>query len=112
MSGPCCNSASNPGIFVVNSGTFALNGNFTFYGIVYALNAQGAVGCVPACPVSLDGTAAIRGGVHIDGSGGLSAGSSKINIVYDDFAYQKVESYGAASLVQNKWREIPPRLGA
>ena len=54
----------------------------------------------------------IRGGVQIGGTdpasqqGCLSAGSAKLNILFDDFAYHAVASYGAANLVQNRWREI------
>jgi hypothetical protein len=107
--GPCCNTATKPGVFIVNNGRFSMSGNQTFYGVIYAVNAQNAVGCTPACPVSLTGTVSVRGGVHVGGAGAIMAGSSKVNLMFDDFAFGKVESYGAASLVQNKWREIKRR---
>jgi hypothetical protein len=104
------NSPTSPGLFIVNSGTISLTGNNTYYGVIYALNAQHAA--PPNCPVSLSGTVGIRGGVQIGGTdsasqqGCLSAGSSKVNIMFDDYAFNAVQSYGAANLVQNRWREI------
>ena len=41
-------------------------------------------------------------------NGTFVAGSSHVNLVFDDFAFSKVKSYGAAHLVQNKWREFVP----
>jgi hypothetical protein len=110
--GACCNSPTRPGVFIVANGSFSLNGNLTYHGVVYALNRQGAVACVPGCPVAVGGTAMVRGGVHVDGQGGFLAGSSKVNVVYDDFPYNRVRSYGAVTLVQNRWREIVARPGA
>jgi len=102
--GSTFNSSSQPGMFIVNNGTFALNGNSAFYGVIYAADAQGTSGAV----VTVGGTASIQGGVLIDGSGQLVAGSSKINISFDDYAFSAVQSYGAAHIVQNKWRELTP----
>ena len=56
--------------------------------------------------VSLNGTSAIQGSVAIDGAGGLLAGSSGVNVVYDPFAFSKIVSYGNAGIIQNTWREI------
>jgi hypothetical protein len=105
------NSPDDPGMLIINRGTVSLNGNQTFYGVIYAQNAQGAVGCDPACPVQLNGTVAVQGGVQVAGQGGVDAGSSKVNIMFDPAAFDAVQSFGAATLVQNKWREIVPRPG-
>lgn len=100
--GACCNTAEEPGIFIVKNGTFSLGGNLEFRGIVYALNQQGSTGDV----VMLGGTAAIHGGVLVDGNGGVSAGASGTNIVFDPRPFDGARSFGTAGIVQNTWREI------
>jgi len=44
--------------------------------------------------------------VVIDGAGGLSAGSSRQNLVYDPGASGGLVGFGTAGLVQNTFREI------
>lgn len=102
--GPCCNSAASPGVFIVNNGTLALNGNIVFHGLVYMPNRGNNSGWV----VTLGGTAAIQGAVSIDGPGGLSAGSSSVNVVYDPNVFNKVKGHANAGIIQNTWREITP----
>ena len=89
-------------MLIINNGTYSLNGNATFYGVVYAINAQNSSGLV----VSVHGNATITGGVLIDGNGTFDAGSSKENLVFDDNAYGAVKSYGTAGMIQNTWREL------
>jgi hypothetical protein len=101
--GPCCNSAANPGLLIIARGSLSLNGNIVFHGIVYNHNAQGSSDFL----VSLNGTAAVEGSVAIDGNGGLMAGSSAVNVVFDPYVFGKVISYGNAGIIQNTWREIP-----
>jgi Tfp pilus assembly protein PilX len=96
------NSATNPGLLIVNNGTLSLGGTVAFYGLVYGVNPQATSGTV----VRLQGNASIQGGVAVDGNGGVVAGSSKLNITFDDGAYQAVKSYGTSSIVQNTFREI------
>lgn len=105
------NSPTSPGMYIVNWGSLHLLGNQIFYGVIYAANAQNAVGCNPGCPVELGGTTLVRGGIQVSGQGGVLAGSSGMNVMADDYAFNSVVSYGAASIVQNKWREIVPRAG-
>ena len=100
--GPCCNTASSPGIFIVVNGTLYLGGNLTFYGVVYGVNQQGSSGNV----ISLGGNATIQGSAAVDGAGRVHAGSNKVNIVYDERAFNGLRSYGAAGIVQNTWREL------
>jgi Tfp pilus assembly protein PilX len=97
------NTLSQPGMVIFNNVNVDLRGNAVFYGLIYAANPP-LVG--PA--VNLGGNIAVVGGVSIDGNGQLVAGSSKINLIYDDDAFNRVQSYGAAHLVQNKWREFVP----
>jgi hypothetical protein len=103
------NSPTDPGMLIINNGTISMDGNRIFYGVIYAQNAQGAVGCNPDCPVHLSGTVAVQGGVQVAGLGAVDAGSSKVNIMFDPYAFNAVTSYGAATVVQNKWREIVHR---
>jgi hypothetical protein len=98
------NTSADPGFLVIATGTLSLGGNFTYYGVVYAANLQASTGNV----VSLGGTSQINGAVAVDGGGGVSAGSSKANIVYDPNAFNAVQGYASAGLVQGTWREIAP----
>ncbi|MEX2196451.1 MAG: hypothetical protein WD844_14295 [Thermoleophilaceae bacterium] len=100
--GACCNTEAAPGIFIVKDGTFSLGGNLEFRGIIYALNQQESSGHV----ISLQGTSAILGAAMVDGNGGISAGSSGTNIVFDPAAFDGAKSFGTAGIVQNTWREI------
>jgi Tfp pilus assembly protein PilX len=108
VEGPCNlsgggNSATTPGFLVVVNGTYALGGNSTFYGVVYAVNQQNSSGAV----VSLSGTAEIQGSVIVDGPGGILAGASKTNIVYDARALSLVRGFAGASIARNTWRIVP-----
>jgi hypothetical protein len=58
--------------------------------------------------VTLGGDVSIFGSIVIDGPGGLSAGSSKVNLVYDPNAVTGGRTVGTAGLVQNTFREIRP----
>jgi hypothetical protein len=50
----------------------------------------------------------IQGGVAVEGNGGVSAGSSKLNIVYDPGAVANLTGYGrSAQIAQNTFRELP-----
>lgn len=100
--GPCCNSAAAPGIFVIANGTLALGGNTRYHGIVYLANQQQSDQVV----LSITGTAAVDGAVAVDGSGGVFAGASAVNITYDSTAYNRLSGYGTAGIIQNTWREI------
>jgi hypothetical protein len=87
---------------IVNNGTFSLNGNINFWGVVYCVNAQGSTGDV----ISLGGTASIEGVAAVDGNGGILAGASGVNIQYQSGASSAVRSYGTVGIVQNTWREL------
>ena len=97
------NSQSVPGIVVINNGTLTLGGGSTFYGILYAHNAQDSTGDV----ITLTGTTQIFGGIMIDGPGRLQAGSSKVNLVYDPAAADNAHVIADGAIVRNSWRELP-----
>jgi hypothetical protein len=99
----CCNTATNPGLFVIENGTFQIGGNIEFFGIVYGVNRQNSTGPV----VTTQGTSLIKGGVMVDGDGKVQAGSSGMNIDYVATPFENVRAAGTAGVVQNTWREVP-----
>jgi hypothetical protein len=103
--GPCsggANSASAPGILLINSGAFSIGGNSVFYGIVYCVNATNLTGDV----ISLGGTSLIKGAAVVDGPGGISAGSSAVNLVWDPNAFNVVKMTASVAILANSWREL------
>ena len=101
-------SPTSPGILVLAEGGVAFAGTTKFYGVIYALNRLGYGS--DTWLVDLGGNTEITGRIFVDGWAGISAGSSKVNINYEDFnsVEQDFTSYGTASIVQNSWREIVP----
>jgi hypothetical protein len=101
------NTSAKPGMVLLNHGTLTLGGNITFYGILYAANVNSSptnAGNI----ISLTGTATIQGAIMVEGPGGVLAGSSSINIVYDPNAAQSLYGYGdSAAIAQNSYRELP-----
>ena len=115
------NTPANPGMVVLNHGTLALGGNITYYGVLYAANVnplaaaydnrpcqEAPAGSAPSCIISLTGTATIQGAILVEGPGGVLAGSSKINVVYDPKAAESLYGYDdSAAIAQNSYRELP-----
>jgi hypothetical protein len=97
------NSANAPGVLVFMRGTLSLTGNGVFYGLVYAGNRQNSTGAV----ISINGTAAIQGSIAVDGPGGVSAGSSRTNVVFDQRAFALLQALANATMVPNTWRQLP-----
>ncbi len=107
---PCCNSPESPGLLIIGDGKVEIGGSLVFYGIIYHLNLAGSA---DADLVKIQGTAAVQGGVFVDGPGGVTVGSSggnpdtsKANLVFDENAFSGVSSYGNAGVLQNSWREV------
>jgi hypothetical protein len=101
----CCNTRANPGLFVLERGSVDFGGNIEFWGVVYHANLDNSSN---ERLVETSGTSAIRGGVLVDGNGGVYAGSSGDNIVYNAFSFDDIKAVGTAGVVQNTWREIVP----
>jgi Tfp pilus assembly protein PilX len=98
------NSVTAPGLVVVNNGTLDIRGNVQFFGVIYAANQQQATSDV----ITLGGTATIQGAIGVEGQGGVLAGSSKLNIVYDPDATANLFGFGStAEVSQNTFRELP-----
>ena len=103
--GPCeggANSPTAPGILIVNSGTYSIGANDVFYGIVYCVNTTNLSGDV----ISIGGTAMIKGAAVVDGPGGISAGSSAVNLVWDPNVFSVVEATASVAILANSWREL------
>jgi len=99
------NTAQKPGYVVIARGTIGnINGNAEFHGILYHANLDNLTGNV----ITLSGNVSIFGSIVIDGPGGLSAGSSKVNLVYDPNVINGFKAFGTAGIVQNTFREISP----
>jgi type II secretory pathway pseudopilin PulG len=97
------NSPSAPGYVVIARGAMGkINGTATFYGIIYHANLDNSCSDL----VTLDGNVSVYGSIVIDGCGGLSAGSSKVNLVYDPNVFDDFKALGTAAIVQNTFREI------
>ena len=82
----CCNTSANPGLYILERGTVDFGGNIEFWGVVYNANLDNSSS---ERLVETSGTSAIRGGVLVDGAGGVYAGSSGDNIVYNAFAFER-----------------------
>jgi len=73
-----------------------------FYGIVYCVNAGNLTGDV----ISLGGTSMIKGAAVVDGPGGISAGSSAVNLVWDPNVFNVVQTTASVAILANSWREL------
>lgn len=99
------NSMNAPGITVFGSGKLTISRNRTFYGVVYMLNRSNST---DFDVFVLHANSKLVGRVFVDGGGGVTVGSSKENLWYEDFkdAPLQMSVYGTAGVVQNSWREI------
>lgn len=112
IKGPCAvsigagtvvNSSTAPGALIIENGTLTMSGNGLFYGLVYCVNQQNSSGTV----ITISGTATIQGSVAVDGAGGVSAGSSKTNLIYDPRAAALLKGSSGAAVVKNTFRALP-----
>jgi Tfp pilus assembly protein PilX len=101
------NTAAKPGVVVIGKGKIYLLGNAIFYGLLYHANLDPAH--ETEVLIDLGGNCTVVGAVSVDGPGGVYAGSSKTNIVFDGNVFTNFEGlnrYGTASIVPNTFREI------
>ena len=99
------NSPARPGLLIVERNGIQFGGNFTYHGIVYAVNASTPPSSADL--VSLQGRSTIEGAVLIDGPGGLMAGSDKSNVIYNPNAFADLSAFGDGTVVRSTWRELP-----
>lgn len=112
IEGPCnisltgngqINTATAPGALILINGTFSIGGNVDFYGFLYARNAQNSSGSV----INVQGNGSLQGIVTVDGNGGVTAGSSKTNIIYDPRGTTIAAGSGGATVAKTTWRQLP-----
>jgi Tfp pilus assembly protein PilX len=96
------NTKEKPGFLVIGKGTIYLLGTTNFYGVIYHANTDNSSNTL----VDLNGNTQVTGAIAIDGAGGLMAGSSKENVIYDPNVILGLTATGTASIVQNTFREI------
>jgi hypothetical protein len=89
-------------------GSLSFGGNIEFHGLVYVPNVNPSGGwCSSQAVVTTQGTSLIKGGVIVDGPGGIVSGSSGLNIQFNPNAFDNIRTTGTAGVVQNTWREVP-----
>ncbi len=110
VEGPCTLSFTggeankgSPGFLVLYNGTLSIAGNATFWGGVYAVNAQKSNKEV----VSSQGIGGVVGTIAVDGLGTVKLGSSAPNLVYDPTALNALKTYGGAAPTPNTFRVLP-----
>jgi hypothetical protein len=104
----CCNTSAAPGLIILEKGKIEISGNIECWCVIYHANVDNSSA---NDLVETSGTSAIYGGVIVDGAGGVYAGSSGDNIVYNAFSFDNITAAGTAGVVQNTWREIIPSGG-
>lgn len=107
------NSSTSPGAVVIATGTLTLQGNVTYYGIIYAANGQGTMPSSPPCTASYQntvittlGTALIQGAVFIDKCGTYSAGASATNLIFDPSGLSGLKALTTPALAKNTFRVL------
>jgi hypothetical protein len=104
----CCNTIAKPGLLIMKCGSLSFGGNIEFHGLVYVPNVSSSgTWCSSGAVVTTQGTSLIKGGVIVDGPGGILSGSSGLNIQFNPNAFDNLRTTGTAGVVQNTWREIP-----
>jgi hypothetical protein len=100
------NTESRPGVVIVNRGSIVIDGGATFYGLIYHANADNSADAL----IDLGGNVSVFGSIQVAGRGGVYAGSSKVNLVFNPNYLEGIRTFGTAGIVQNSFREI--RAGA
>jgi Tfp pilus assembly protein PilX len=112
-SGPACaplslsgNTVNNPIILVIAQGSaqgsLNLTGNAAFYGLVYAANTNNVTNSL----INLSGCAHIQGLVAVDGDGGVTVGSCKNNLVFDNSILPSLQTFGGVTVATNSFRAL------
>jgi Tfp pilus assembly protein PilX len=96
------NTSAKPGFLAIAKGNITINGDATYYGVIYHANVDNSTAPV----VTLGGNVSINGSIVVDGAGGIYAGSSKVNIIWNPNVFNNISAFGTAGIVQNTFREI------
>lgn len=104
-----------PGIIIMGDGTLRFNGNISYFGVIYMVNASGTTPSSGVCtpghqngPVFMvHGTGSIYGSIFVDKCGTVDAGSSAYNVIFDSRAFNAATAYASPTLAKNTFRIIP-----
>jgi len=104
-----------PGMIIMGDGTLTFNGNISYFGVIYMVNASGTTPASGACtaaqqngPVfTVHGTGSIYGSIFVDKCGTIDAGSSAYNLIFDSDAFNAATAYSQPNLAKNTFRIIP-----
>jgi len=111
IQGPCAisvggntqvNSATTPGVLVIENGTLSMGGTSNFYGLIYMVNKQSSSGGV----LIIGGNSTVQGSAIIDGAGGVLAGGSKTNFIYDARAIGLLKGSTGAAINRGTIRNL------
>jgi Tfp pilus assembly protein PilX len=108
-------ASATPSTLIFAAGTLSLNGNASFYGVVYMANGQNTTGtsgaCTPAVQngpiVSVHGGSNITGAIFVDRCGTVDAGSAGNDIVFSSVSFSAVQAYAPPTLAKNTFRIVP-----
>jgi Tfp pilus assembly protein PilX len=117
------NSSTSPGLIVLVNGTLTFGGNFTYYGVIYGVNAQNVQPPAPGSDiVTLGGTSTVVGGIDIDGLGTVNLGSSGNGVncsgngngnnkcgdlQFAQSAFPPLTAFAGAAGAPNSFRQLP-----
>ena len=122
----CVNSNTAPGMLIWHCARADFQGGFTFHGILYMANnsdgtcpatlgARGDGKCVGSSVddtrdvFTSNGGFGVWGAIAVDGSACMKVGSNGLQVKFDPNVFNSAQSYGTVGLVQNTWRELPPK---
>jgi hypothetical protein len=126
MDPDCVNTNAAPGLLIWHCARADFSGGFTFHGILYMANNSDGT-CPASMPTRGDGTCvgsnvdnardvftsnggfAVWGALAVDGPACMKVGSNGLQVKFDPNVFNSAQSYGTVGLVQNTWRELPPK---
>ena len=108
-------STDVPGMIIMGDGTLEFNGNISYFGVIYMVNASGTTPTSGACTAAqqngpvfmVHGAGSIYGSIFVDKCGTIDAGSSAYNIIFDSRAFNAATAYAQPNLAKNTFRIIP-----
>ena len=88
---------------MIENGTLNLAGSIGFYGLIYMVNKQSSTGAV----LTIGGNSTVQGSAIVDGAGGVLAGGSKTNFIYDARAIGLLKGSTGAAINRGTIRNLP-----
>ena len=126
MDPDCINTDTQAGLLIWHCARADFSGGITFRGILYMANNSDGT-CPASLPTRGDGRCvgnnvdddrdvftsnggfAVWGAVAVDGAACMKVGSNGLQVKFDANVFNSAQSYGTVGLVQNTWRELPPK---